>query len=451
MNRLITLSCFVVALFFTRSVLADENADAGSASVGADAASAIAPDATAAPASGPHAEPQASADGGAPAADGGAEEDDLSMKITGSTRPSDMAAFAEESAHETKVGAMKARYALNFFGDVGGGVIGSTRRDVTPTFGVGGFSFLFTGQLENSIKATAEVLIEYSDNAPVVDLERLHLRYTHKSGLWIEAGRTHVDLGYWNVAFHHGKWLQPTIERPRAVRFEDEGGILPIHWIGLGAGYTVKLGGSGALDFALAVGNGRGKNPDDIQNAVDTHAGKQGMGKIELRGVGLRDLRVGVSGVYGHISRQPVADRPALPDVGLTEYIGNVYVAYPSFPFMAFAEAYYVSHGGPTRSWETYDAFVVLGYAFPPVTPYVRLERIVMTNGLDPFYIPDPLGVSSGGIPPALPEVDVYDATLGARFDVSSWSAVKTEYRLERLVDYEELLHTGYASWQFAL
>ena len=359
-------------------------------------------------------------------------------------RASDMESFAAHSAREVSVGSVgRGHYSLNLFGDVGGGVVGGTGVDTKPTFGIGTFDLLFSGDLEKSIKMTAEAAVEVGqDNQIGIDLERLHLRWT-SHGFWIEAGRSHTDFGYWNLAYHHGKWLQLTIARPRIVQFEDSGGLLPIHWIGVQAGYQALLRGDMALTASVAIGNARGHIVDDLQLGFDTHAPKQVHAKMEIKGLFTRDLRLGVSGVYGYINPESMAGRPALPDVGISEEIGNLYVAHASYPVTFIWEGYAIVHRGGGTTWTTYDAFFVAGYTFGSVTPYVTGERTVMTGGSDPFFVPDPTT-------PTL-ELDAYDGILGARFDVSTWCAVKTEYRIDRFIDRAQTIHTGYVSWQFGI
>ena len=355
-----------------------------------------------------------------------------------------MDTFAAHSQRDANLGgALHARYALNLFGDVGGGVLAGTDIDTKPTFGLGGIDLLFTGDLEKSIRFTAESAIEFDEHNQVgIDLERIHLRWTYH-GFWVEAGRSHTDLGFWNLAYHHGRWLQPTIERPRIARFEDSGGILPVHWIGAQIGYRAELGGEVVWTTSAAVGNGRGAVVDDLQTREDSHSPKQVYAKTELKGLFFRDLRIGVAGVYGYISAQPASVRPALPDVGLFEEIGNVYVAHASFPFTFISEGYAIVHRGGGGTWTTYDAFAVASYTLGIFTPYLEGERLVMTGGSDPFFVPDPAT-------PTL-ELDVAGGIAGLRLDVSTWSAVKAEYRLDRLVDLHATRHTGYLSWQFGI
>src|SRR5262249_53135937 len=127
-----------------------------------------------------------------------------------------------------------------------------------------------------------------------VDVERLLVRYTRSDRLRIAAGRGHAALGYWNDAYHHGALLQPTIARPQGLRFEDDGGILPVHFVG------VEL--SGALPFqgrepryAANVSNGRGKTRDEVQETADLNRNKATALKLSIVRTGAWELLIGGS------------------------------------------------------------------------------------------------------------------------------------------------------------
>ncbi len=47
-----------------------------------------------------------------------------------------------------------------------------------------------------------------------LDVERLIIRYDYNDFFKLSFGRYHTPISYWNVAFHHGAWLQTTIDRP---------------------------------------------------------------------------------------------------------------------------------------------------------------------------------------------------------------------------------------------
>ena len=82
--------------------------------------------------------------------------------------------------------------------------------------------------MTNRLSFLGEVIFEFDDNGEaVVDIERVVFKYTLSDQLWASMGRHHTQLGYWNEVFHHGLLLQPTVDRPEGLKFEDDGGILP--------------------------------------------------------------------------------------------------------------------------------------------------------------------------------------------------------------------------------
>ena len=62
-------------------------------------------------------------------------------------------------------------------------------------------------------------------------------------------------MGVWNTAFHHGANLQTSINRPRFIDFEDKGGVVPAHGVGLLASGKTKLG-VGKISYDVYLANG---------------------------------------------------------------------------------------------------------------------------------------------------------------------------------------------------
>src|SRR6185437_4730215 len=65
----------------------------------------------------------------------------------------------------------------------------------------------------------------------------------------------HTPIGYWNTAFHHGAWLETSIDRPGSVKVG--GTYTPIHFVGFLVEGNIPSGGAG-LAYSVGVGNGRG-------------------------------------------------------------------------------------------------------------------------------------------------------------------------------------------------
>lgn len=354
---------------------------------------------------------------------------------------------AAPPAHVVESPPPPRQFDLTVFGDVYGRWGTPKGPETTPGFGVGALNLLFTGDLGSGVSALGELNAEFlSSNQATVDIERVTVRWD-RGGAFVESGRVHTELGFWNVAYHHGKYLQPTLERPAWLSFEDDGGVLPVHMIGAQGGY-VHRDGDLKLKVLGGFGNGRGAFADDIQNSHDNNNPKEGVVKLQASGLGHADLTVGVSGLYGKIAARSAAERPALPDQSLTETIGNAYVAFTGDRLLFIAEGFAVNHvasGG--KSWKTNGGFAVLGYRLGSVwTPYVLAESVrasQVAGATDAFFANDY----------AAPKAEIVNRSrgiLGLRVDTSSNSSVKLEF-LTDAVRNEKTKYIGTVGWAFGL
>jgi hypothetical protein len=389
-----------------------------------------------------------------PATPGGSEpptaakpaEAEAGAPASRTTHTGSLDTLAAGSMQQVRVGSLRGRYAMNIFGDVDffagtsnsaslpGGPPGTH-----PSFALGSLSFLITGELEKHFVSTAEFAMEYDDksNTVGIDIERLHVGWLGEH-FFIYAGRVHTAFGYWSNAYHHGKWLQPNMERPRWVAFEDSGGLLPIHTVGLSGGPIIDVGQS-KVKITASVSNGRGNVIDDIRNTFDYQAAKALHLQAEYIGLGLPELRVGISGMYDRIAPADATIRPALPDTHIDEYILGAHVAYPGYPVLLIAEGYYVVHIAANHWYRTYGGFVTFAHSFGPVTPYVRGQWIGTLGGSDPFFVPK--GPESGAAP-----IEELEWIGGVRFDLTDWTAVRAEYRATKLGD-GDVAQQGVLQW----
>src|SRR5438477_780437 len=185
--------------------------------------------------------------------------------------------------------ASTARIDLNFFGDVS--LLKLSHEE--PGFSIGPLGFQVAAHLAEGLVGRTEFAMEFQDGDTVVDVERAYLEY--KTAHWMfAAGRTHAELGYWNNAFHHGRWLQLTIDRPHVLRFEDDGGMLPVHQVGVTAVYGPMRGDAG-LEIGLGLGNGHGRALDAIQTGGDNNRAKSVLLRLGAVGIGHPALRFGLN------------------------------------------------------------------------------------------------------------------------------------------------------------
>ena len=195
-----------------------------------------------------------------------------------------------------------------------------------------------------------EAALSYNDQFGTdIDMERVYIEY-RSNGFVVTGGRTHAELGYWNNAFHHGKWLQLTIDRPRVLRFEDDGGMLPVHQTGVTFEHGPPRGEEG-LDVVLAVSNGQGPTNLGIQTNGDDNLAKALL--LRIGGVGFaRDtLRFGVNAMIDKIQGDSFVNPagltvpvyPLLPNANMTALITGAYLALRAEKLSVFSELYNVS------------------------------------------------------------------------------------------------------------
>lgn len=109
----------------------------------------------------------------------------------------------------------------------------------------------FYSRDQGSMRVLAEFLLSRDEN----ELERFQLGWSAGSGATLWLGRFHAPTSYWNTAYHHGAYLQPSISRPGIADYEDQDGVMPMHITGaLLAGSTPLQNRRLSYEFALGAG-----------------------------------------------------------------------------------------------------------------------------------------------------------------------------------------------------
>jgi hypothetical protein len=88
------------------------------------------------------------------------------------------------------------------------------------------------------------------------ELERFQIGWEARPDTYIWLGRFHQPASVWNTRHHHGSYLQPSITRPVIESWEDEGGVLPQHFMGVLTETRLSLGRSGGLSLQGGLGSG---------------------------------------------------------------------------------------------------------------------------------------------------------------------------------------------------
>jgi hypothetical protein len=304
---------------------------------------------------------------------------------------------------------------LHGFADVGYASSGKQVADKRKRgFALGNADFYLSPEFGDHVKSLIELNFEYGDAGTLgTDLERLQIGYTFSDGLTLWAGRFHTPYGIWNTAFHHGAQIQTSILRPRMVAFEDQGGILPAHTVGLWATGAVKAG-DGRLEYDAYIGNG-GRILDGTldYNAVKDDNGNKVIGG-NLRYKWSSGLTLGVHGFTQQIASYNADVFQNRTRVSMLGGFGF----YDGNDWEVIGEYYHFNNrdfSGNNGSRASNAGFVQVGHTFRSEwTPYIRLERANL-NQRDNYF----LSMDSGR---------AYNRqALGLRLDVNPKAALKFE------------------------
>lgn len=273
-----------------------------------------------------------------------------------------------------------------------------------PGFGLGQYDLFINSKLTPEFRFVGETVFEYDDAGFVVDVERVIITYAPRNWLKAGVGKHHTPIGFWNNAYHHGAVIQPTIERPLMFKFEDEGGVLPIHTVGL------LLSGSNLtpahLTYDFLIGNGIGSTPLADNNRSNSYT-------VELRSQVTSALEVGVSGYSDRAGIGTVNLAGDTLALNMTQHMFGGFVAFLGARNEVIAEYQRVMNRSENeRARDTDAMFVYAGHRIGRFVPYARYDMLGYQAG-DPYYVVN----------------DTKMALVGARYDFGPITTVKLEGR----------------------
>jgi hypothetical protein len=286
--------------------------------------------------------------------------------------------------------------------------------------------FTFIGEV--SMTARPEAAVNAAAAGFAIEVERSIVKYTQSDALKLSAGRFHTPISYWNVAYHHGQWLQTTASRPEMVQFG--GQFLPVHFVGVQAEGALPTG-SLNLNYGLGVGNGRSTVISRAGDAGDVNNNRALVGTLFVRPDSPSDFQAG-GAVY--VDKITLAD-----DSNHRELILNAHVAWTRETPEIIAEYARVRHrdiatGVGYVSWAYYaQAAYRLPAGGARWKPYTRWEEMHVAEG-------DAVFASLQ---------DRRTLIAGLRFDASDLVALKAEYRRQRGGD-EHWVNGGFAQVAFS-
>jgi hypothetical protein len=286
--------------------------------------------------------------------------------------------------------------------------------------------FTFIGEI--SMTARPEAAVNAAASGFAIEVERSIVKYTQSDALKLSAGRFHTPISYWNVAYHHGQWLQTTASRPEMVQFG--GQFLPVHFVGVQAEGALPTGGLN-LSYGLGVGNGRSTVISRAGDAGDVNNNRALVGTVFVRPDSPSDFQAG-GAVY--------VDKISLEDGDHRELILNAHVAWTRETPEIIAEYARVRHRDIATdvgyvSWAYYaQGAWRLPFGGARWKPYTRWEEMRVAEGDVVFA--------------SLQDRRTFIA--GMRFDASDLVAVKSEYRRQRGAGGENWINGGFAQVAFS-
>ncbi|MGB8475000.1 MAG: porin [Candidatus Acidiferrum sp.] len=314
----------------------------------------------------------------------------------------------EGQANQVAVGQMETHYPnlqIRGFADM----------DFSATDQKGSKSGFYLGQLDLHLASALSSKISYfgemTFNAHptgyTVEVERSIIRYDYNDYFKVSFGRYHTPIGYWNTAFHHGAWLETSIDRPEMVKVG--GTFIPLHFVGLQVEGNIPSGGLG-LAYDVGVGNGRGEIISRPGDAGDNNNNRAWVANVYARPTKLYGLQFGASVYHDKIT---FADGR-----NFREWITSAHVAWTRGAPELLAEFANVNHRQYFTNVSTNNPgfYVQVGYRLPwlenTLKPYYRFEYL---------HTPENEAVFTN--------LDLVESIFGLRYDISNYAAFKTEYR----------------------
>lgn len=311
-------------------------------------------------------------------------------------------------------GPARADVGLAIYGDID--YVVQQQDETTNSFMVPRLEVFYTAT-QDRLSFLAEVMMEVGENNEfALDVERVEVSYIFADWLRLHFGRFHTALGYYNDAYHHGRYFQMTVDRPEIVRFEDEGGLFPAHSVGLHVDGRFHIGRAGAIRYDVDFANGRGQIPDEVTNLFDRNNAKAINLRLRYEPAFLDGLILGGNIYIDRITA--VSGDPLMPTITpVDERIIGAHLVYLEHNVHVIGEYMNVAHTVAGATGFTNAGFGELGYTVHDATPYFRYEQVSFPAVLDPYFAQNVLG----------PRGSFYSLTAGARYTVSDYLALKLE------------------------
>jgi hypothetical protein len=300
--------------------------------------------------------------------------------------------------------------------DNGCGTCGNPATPPHTTFQAGELDLFITSKLSRHLNFVGEVVFgPDTTNEFGVDIERYQLTYRANPYFSASGGRFHTSIGYYNTAYHHGNWFSTAEGRPIMYLFEDSGGILPVHMVGISFSGAVPNTEKLGLHWIAEVGNGLSSNPDateSVQNFYSDRNYKATNLAAYIRPERFSGLQIG--GSWYHDGLNPAQAQNPLPLPLVLQNIESAHVVYFSSNWEFLSEGVLLSNHvtGMSSSYRSPMTYIQVARKFGIYKPYFRYQYVRDNPN-------DPINLLKG---------TYYGPSVGMRVDFSNFAAFKLQF-----------------------
>ena len=279
-------------------------------------------------------------------------------------------------------------------------------------FSVDEIDLFGTYALTPSLTALTEMVVDTSGSTSQaevpINVERLLLQYRVNDFLKIEAGQLRTSIGYYSTAYLRGAWFQTAITRPRMFAFEEDGGVLPLHLVGVSANGAIPSGPLG-LHYVVETGNSRIWGTDPASVPVQIAIGHDAFNvALAARPPAIPGLEAGFSDYH---------DLSLLSGLTVHRSMVSAHIVYTANRFEFLNEGVYAAiRYDPANATASMSGFYSqLGYRVGRNWgPFVRVEKLAVQAS--PFF---------GSMAGIAPWRSIY--STGIRYDWNDHVALKLQ------------------------
>ncbi|PYS50842.1 MAG: hypothetical protein DMG13_20135 [Acidobacteria bacterium] len=315
----------------------------------------------------------------------------------------------------------------------------SDQRGTRSGFTEGQFILHLNSNLSSKVSFLGELSLSARTDAGIgspaatgfnAEVERSIIRFEHNDYFKVSFGRYHTPINYWNTAFHHGQWLQTTVSRPEMVQFG--GRFIPVHFIGTLVEGAVAARGLN-FNYNTGLGNGRGSVISRGGDAGDNNNSRAWLVNMFIKPDRLYGLQVGGSAYR---------DKVTTGGQDFREWITSAHIVWSRETPEVIAEFANVNHENlraPSTKSNSQAYYVQTGYRLPIFDkrwkPYYRFEYIHIPRS-DAVFQNEQIPNLAGSV-------------AGLRYDISSFAALKFEYRNQRRAPGQPRINSGFVQTSF--